>query len=286
MQRKRCPKVLDGALVVVATLSLASSQPYVNYFGSQFAGEATYYDTQVGAGHCSFQFSDAPSLQWTQGLTGPRFVGLNRPQYYDDSGACAACGMCIAMYGEQSNLECTTCGDRAYAVPPSVQYLIVSDECPECETGSLDQAAKGDGRWNIHWHPVQCDVQDTTFHYAFQGSNDYYIKLTVTNTRVPAAEMRIRVNGSPTYSSMQKTADNYFVLFSAIPVQLPADVEVTSVFGDIVLDTVAATSPTSPPVIGKSNATAHAEWACESVYQRVLATKVWGKSFLFRTCVR
>ncbi len=60
----------------------------------------------------------------------------------------------------------------------------------------------------------------------------------------------MQVNGSPAYTTLQKTADNYFLLFSAIAIQLPAAVEMTSVLGDIVYDTLVATSVTSPPFAG------------------------------------
>ena len=32
-------------------------------------------------------------------------------------------------------------------------------------------------------HPVQCAVGSSNFQYAFVGSNPYYIKLQITNTR-------------------------------------------------------------------------------------------------------
>lgn len=35
-------------------------------------------------------------------------------------------------------------------------------------------------------HPVQCAVGSSVFQYAFVGSNPYYIKLQITNTRCAA----------------------------------------------------------------------------------------------------
>lgn len=71
----------------------------------------------------------------------------------------------------------------ANPVPQQTQYAIVGDLCPECQSGDLDQAATGDGRWKISWYPVQCNVADSNFIYSFQGSNPYYLKLQVANTR-------------------------------------------------------------------------------------------------------
>lgn len=71
----------------------------------------------------------------------------------------------------------------ANPVPQQTQYAIVGDLCPECSNGDLDQATGGDGRWSISWYPVQCAVGDSNFVYSFQGSNPYYLKLQVANTR-------------------------------------------------------------------------------------------------------
>ena len=71
----------------------------------------------------------------------------------------------------------------ANPVSQFTQYAIVGDLCPECGTGALDQATYGDGRWTISWQPVQCNVGDSKFVYSFQGSNPYYLKMQVANTR-------------------------------------------------------------------------------------------------------
>ena len=71
----------------------------------------------------------------------------------------------------------------ANPVPQQTQYAIVGDLCPECQSGDLDQATSGDGRWTISWYPVQCNVGSSNFIYSFQGSNPYYLKLQVANTR-------------------------------------------------------------------------------------------------------
>ena len=65
----------------------------------------------------------------------------------------------------------------------TTQYAIATDECPECLSGSLDLAQDGDGRWGISWNLVQCNVGASAFQYSFQGSNEFYVKLAITNTR-------------------------------------------------------------------------------------------------------
>ncbi len=68
-------------------------------------------------------------------------------------------------------------------LPRSCSY--VSYEC--FLAGALDQASVGDGRWTIAWTPVQCPVGTaqgaSTFFYSFQGSNYWYLKLQIANTR-------------------------------------------------------------------------------------------------------
>ena len=59
----------------------------------------------------------------------------------------------------------------------------MTDECPECPVPNIDQAVPGDGRWEIDWQLMQCDVAATNFYYSFQGSNPTYIKMQVANTR-------------------------------------------------------------------------------------------------------
>ena len=71
----------------------------------------------------------------------------------------------------------------ANPVPTYTQYALVSNLCPECKTGDLDQELPGDGRWKISWTPVQCAVGNTPFVYSFQASSAYYIKLQISNHR-------------------------------------------------------------------------------------------------------
>ena len=82
----------------------------------------------------------------------------------------------------------THCGVRCAAnpIPLTTQYVLVSNLCPECKAGDLDQEIAGDGRWTIQWYPVQCAVGSTPFVYSFQNSNPYYVKMQVSNHRCAA----------------------------------------------------------------------------------------------------
>ncbi|KAA6425046.1 MAG: hypothetical protein FRX49_05220 [Trebouxia sp. A1-2] len=216
-----------AVLLLLGSVLTAAQTPT---FGSQYTGDGTYYGDQSGSGHCSFQFSNSFTLAWTTGVyTG---VAVNEPQY----GTSAPCGMCIAFWG-------TGPGSGANPISTAVQYAIATDECPECLTGSLDLAQDGDGRWTIDWYPVQCDVGDSYFEYSFQGSNAEYVKMAITNTRVPAAAVSIEVDG--VYQAMTKTVDNYWLADSS-SYTFPTSVQVTSVLGDTVTDVVNVASPSEP----------------------------------------
>ena len=73
--------------------------------------------------------------------------------------------------------------NAANPISKNEQFAIVGDLCPECKQGDLDLATNGDGRWTISWTPVQCNVANNSFIYSFQGSNPYYLKLQIANTR-------------------------------------------------------------------------------------------------------
>ena len=220
---------------VILTLALVGTTiASEGIFDQDYTGDGTYYGQHGGAGHCSMQFTDSAQLPWTNGVS--YFVALNRPQYNDSS----PCGTCVALHG-------TGPGIGTLPVPETVAYAIVADECPECKTGDLDIATSGDGRWTIQWHAVPCDVGSTSFQYSFQNSNPWYVKLGITNTRVPPATVELSIGGQ--YATMQRTIDNYFVLSSGTPVVFPASVRVTSIMGDTVEDTIEAA--TGGPAHGK-----------------------------------
>ena len=70
-------------------------------------------------------------------------------------------------------------GAGANPVTNVTRYVMVTNLCPECYSGDLDQELAGDGRWIIEWEPVQCNVGYTPFVYSFQGSNGYFMKFQV-----------------------------------------------------------------------------------------------------------
>ena len=120
-------------LCFVSVLALAAVQACAqNLFGKSRTGDGTYYGDQGDqkSGNCAFGVTGAASLPWTTGLTGPKFVALDKTLYEGANGASAQCGLCIAAYLDPSDYGCTTCG----TTPPSrtVQYVMVSNQVSAC----------------------------------------------------------------------------------------------------------------------------------------------------------
>lgn len=62
--------------------------------------------------------------------------------------------------------------------------------------------------------------------------------------RVPISDVQWFFSG--TWYDMSRTGDNYFVIqaINSQPLILPAQIKVTSIFGDVIIDTVATSTPT------------------------------------------
>ena len=191
-----------------------------NPIAGPFEGDGTYYGAggSIG-GSCSLDRTNSLNLASALNIN---TVAMNAPQY-DGS---EACGMCVMYRG--TNPSCNTCG--LTPILSAWQYAIVTNECPECKFGDLDQALNGDGRFTIEWYEIQCNVGDSFFHYALQGSNPNYIKIQVSNTRYGV--QAVSVNGI----SLARTTDNYFQGYGNFA--FPSTIQITSMFGDTLTDTL------------------------------------------------
>ena len=95
---------------------------------------------------------------------------------------------------------------------------------------------------------MACDTGGSGFFYSTQGSNNYYLKLQVSNTALTVAGVQMMTGGS--YAQLTRTIDNYWQLYSATPIAIPAAVKITSSLGEVVEDSFAPSSLTGPPVQG------------------------------------
>ncbi|MCP3142026.1 expansin EXLX1 family cellulose-binding protein [Pyxidicoccus xibeiensis] len=181
--------------------------------GEEQKGIATFYDA-TGAGNCSFE------------PTGDLMVAaMNTPQYAGS----AACGQCVDIIGPKG----------------SVRVRIV-DRCPECESGHLDLSREAfakiaemkDGRVDITWTPVSCDVAGNLEYHFKDGSNAWWTAVQVRNHRLPIKKMEWK-SGSSGWKDMPRQDYNYFLNESGMG-QGSFSLRVTATDGQQVEDTFPA----------------------------------------------
>lgn len=76
------------------------------------------------------------------------------------------------------------CSDHVTASAGGGDWLtaLVTNRCPECEHGALDQAMNGNGRWDVQWYATPCPVGDSTLMYSITVIDQYWFTLVVSNT--------------------------------------------------------------------------------------------------------
>lgn len=104
----------------------------------------------------------------------------------------------------------------------------------------------------------------------------YYLKAFVANSRVPVGGVSIRTGGQSSFAEMIHTSDNGWLLNSGVPLVFPADVMVSSVLGDVIMDTIATTDVNGPPVVGAAQFPHHPELECTSASPNTTAQPACG----------
>lgn len=76
------------------------------------------------------------------------------------------------------------CNNFAWVVAGGGDWLtaLVTNRCPECLHGSLDQAINGNGRWQVQWYATPCPVGDSKLMYSITVIDQYWFSLVVSNT--------------------------------------------------------------------------------------------------------
>jgi len=241
-----------------------------------YAGESAASSSGVGGGNCAF--SNVQGLEAFDNVSG--WVAVSKAKRYDHS---MACGMCVQYRGLGGSN-----GGVDNPIPTTWQKAMVVDSCDACENASFNKPlveldlgdSTGDGRWNIEWQSVECDVGTGKFQYAFQGpgSNTWSIKIQIRNTKVPIykVEMKGRKNvldltnndSHYKYYEMRRSDDNHFLASQTHTPDLALvwnrpygkyvgavdnvswgtyesklELRITSIFGEVVEDEVNFTSP-------------------------------------------
>jgi len=224
-------------VVLFAGMGFASWDPTMQpLFTTPQTGSGTYYGVSTSGGTCTLQ-DPSPAVASNPLIYST--VALNIGQW-DNS---IPCGMCMNV---------TASGVGSGATPIVGNFLVfVNNQCPSCpDNGDLDFALTGDGKWAISWVAVECPVGSGLFQYLFAGSNPYYIKLQVRNTRIPALKLSIQQGSN--WVSLPKTNDNFFEGDGSLatPVSFPISIMIESVAGDVVYDTIASLGDGSALVDG------------------------------------
>lgn len=172
-------------------------------------GIATWYDAD-GSGACGFAVSAAD----------PLLVGaMNLPDW---AGA-EVCGACAHLVGPQGEVT-----------------VEIVDQCPECGTGHIDLSPSAfeaiaplvDGRVDITWSFVACDV-DGPITWAFiEGSNEWWMAVQPRGTRYAVTSLEVRRDGA--WEPLARQDWNYFVGENLGPG--PFDLRLTDVNGQVVED--------------------------------------------------
>jgi len=96
---------------------------------------------------------------------------------------------------------------------------------------------------------VECPLGSSTIQYMLQGSNLWYLKLQVRNTRVPVYQVILTQasNGIQVTSNLARTSDNFFTssgLSSVVfPLTSPLQLQIVAVNGESITDSVSILDP-------------------------------------------
>ncbi|XP_025077461.1 uncharacterized protein LOC112554082 isoform X2 [Pomacea canaliculata] len=206
-----------GFTFIVSGLGADTYEEALNLYRSTFHGDGTYYGDAGGGGTCSYGVQNPPVARQVKYP-----VALNRPQFLNS----VMCGTCWKVSASGHGL-----GNN----PIRGEFLVfVDDLCPGCQAGDLDFGVDGDGRWDITIQAVQCPVGSGNVQFKFQGSNPWYLKLQVQNSRLAVHKMEIDHNG---WQPMKHTSDGFFV-FNSGPVNGSFRVRLTAVNGAQIIDTI------------------------------------------------
>lgn len=179
-----------------------------------FTGEGTYYDiAQFGNfGNCSIE-----NEVFTPFLIG----AMNASQY----GAADYCGACAEVTGPNGSVK-----------------IHIIDQCPECAPGDIDLSPEAfdliadriDGRVDISWEVVPCEVRDSPIQFYFkEGSNQWWNAVQIRNHKNRLAKVEYW-DGSQ-YKNIGRQDYNFFLNASGLGVG-PFTFRVTDVYGNQIVE--------------------------------------------------
>lgn len=140
---------------------------------------------------------------------------------YDGSNIC---GACIRVDG-----------------PQGAAVVRVVDQCPGCPEGNVDLSKQAfaqiadldQGRVNITWQQVPCDVSGPIIYRFKESSSQWWAAIQIRNSRYAIAQLEALIHGQ--FEPIERHDYNYFV--SGSLGAGPLTLRVTDVWGHVLTDT-------------------------------------------------
>jgi expansin len=223
---------LGSVMLVVVACSSSSSEGGGGSgapvpLGQATTGIATFYTSADGTGSCSY---DATSD-----------VDIAAFDLTDFAGS-AACGECIQLTG-----------------PKGTVTVKVVDSCPPCEDHHLDLspgafakiADPAQGRVDITYQAIACDVTGNISYYFKDGSSKYWTAIQIRNHKIPVTKLEYMKDGA--WTDMPRADYNFFIDANGVGDQPNGlQVRVTAEDGQVLTDMLPGTIPSSAGVDGSS----------------------------------
>lgn len=194
--------------------SSGNPPPTSTFSGEVVQGIITYYDEADGTGSCSFDAT-------------PNDLDVAAFDLADFAKS-ATCGECVKISGPKGTIT-----------------VRIVDSCPPCQDHHLDLspsafekiADKAQGRVNVTYQAVACNVQGNVQYHYKDGTSQYWTAIQVRNHRIPISKLEYQKNGA--YMEMQRQDYNYFVDENGVG-ETPngLKVRVTSADGQVLEDTI------------------------------------------------
>ncbi|MEM6293461.1 MAG: expansin EXLX1 family cellulose-binding protein [Myxococcota bacterium] len=175
-----------------------------------FVGEGTYYDFADGSGACGFP----PT---------PDDLMVGAMNMVDFAGS-AACGACARVDGPNGSVD-----------------VRIVDLCPECAPGDIDLSPQAferiapleDGRVEIQWRYIPCDVEGAVVYHFKDGSNPWWTAVQIRNARHAVETLEVELDGA--WVNVPRFDYNYFVREAGMG-EGPFSFRVTDVTGEVLVD--------------------------------------------------
>ncbi|KAL7718752.1 Expansin-B5 [Entamoeba marina] len=222
--------MIFGLFVTLVYSLVPSTNDYLSPLSNCTLGRVSYYENYTGNAACGF--GNVPTLV----TSGYFFRTAVNTAFYNKA---SQCGICYELVGPHESIR-----------------VIVSDECPN----STNELCNGDmlhfdvamnafpflvdletGIVNVTFRMVSCDITGNIQIHSFEGNNPYYFAFIITNHVIGVKTVEVSFDNGTTFSELNRTDYNAFIVESEEGIQLPFDLKITSIANDSILTTIEST---------------------------------------------